>query len=240
MQEFDDWTKRIRKVSLYTQIRIQIGTLQEAKRLLRSSERPDVLVVQGSESGGHGRIEDGMGLMTLLPEVADTIADSQIPLLAAGGIADGRGVAAALCLGGSGVVMGTRFLASHEALVNRGYQDAVLLATDRAMSTTRTLLHNHLRGEYGWPEEYSPRMIINKIFTEHQAGHDFGELKRLYNESVNSGNGWGPGGRRATYSGASVSLIQDVRAAVDIVCQVRQHALTRIHILTEKPLLEHL
>ncbi|KAL7954894.1 hypothetical protein V8C34DRAFT_316938 [Trichoderma compactum] len=143
----------------------------------------DVIVVQGAESGGHGRVEDGLGLITLFPEVADALAESGITLVAAGGIADGRGVAAALSLGASGVAMGTRFLASKEARIDQGYQTAVIQATNGAVSTTRTLLYNHLRGEYGWPKPYSPRVIINKTFIDHQAGKPFGELKEMYDEA---------------------------------------------------------
>jgi nitronate monooxygenase len=71
----------------------------------------DVLIAQGTEAGGHGV---SRGLVSLLPEVVDAVGTST-PVLAAGGIADGRGLAAALMLGASGVVMGTRFYATQEA-----------------------------------------------------------------------------------------------------------------------------
>ena len=231
--EFEDWSRRIRRASPKTQIWIQIGTLGEAKQLLKSSEEPDVVVVQGAEAGGHGRAKDGMGIMTLFPEVADAMANSQIPLLAAGGIADGRGVAAALCLGASGAVMGTRFLAANEARISRGYQNAILRASDGAVTTTRTLLYNHLRGTFGWPAEYSPRTIVNKSFVEHQAGSAFGELKRRHDEALKMGDsGWGPEGRLATYAGASVGLIHEVRDAGDIIREVQEDALERIRLLS--------
>ncbi|OTA53828.1 inosine monophosphate dehydrogenase [Hypoxylon sp. EC38] len=235
-EELDDWSRRIRRAFPQTQIWIQIGTLKEAKELLNNSEkdRPDVVVVQGAESGGHGRAKDGLGLMSLLPEVGDAMAGSQIPLLAAGGIADGRGVAAALCLGASGAVMGTRFLASNEARINRGYQNEILRASDGAASTTRTLLYNHLRGTYGWPEEYSPRTIINKSYIEQQEGVPFEELKSRHDEALKLGDGgWGPEGRLATYAGASVGLIREVRGADEIVRGVREDALARIRSLNE-------
>ncbi|OQE47363.1 hypothetical protein PENCOP_c001G01876 [Penicillium coprophilum] len=225
-KEYDDWSSKIRQASPSTQIWIQIGTVKEAKELLQNLERPDVVVVQGAESGGHGRAKDGMGLLSLLPEVADAMAGSQIPLFAAGGIADGRGVAAAMCLGAAGVVMGTRFLAASEARISRGYQDEVVRAADGAVSTTRTLLYNHLRGTFGWPEEYSPRTILNKSFIEQQEGKSFEELKRLHDEAVKTGdNGWGPEGRLATYAGASVGLVHDVKDAEDIVHGIREDAL---------------
>lgn len=228
-KDFDNWSSKIRQASPETQIWIQIGTLKEAKQLLQNSEKSDVIVVQGAESGGHGRAKDGMGLMTLFPEISDTMTDSQIPLFAAGGIADGRGVAAALCLGASGVVMGTRFLAASEARISRGYQNEVVRASDGAASTTRTLLYNHLRGTFGWPEEYSPRTIINKSFVEQQEGKSFEELKKLHDEASKAGDsGWGPEGRLATYAGASVGLIHNVKDAEDIVRGVQADALERI------------
>ncbi|KAJ5774356.1 Aldolase-type TIM barrel [Penicillium paradoxum] len=233
--EYDDWSSKIRQASPDTQIWIQIGTLKEAKQLLQNIERPDVIVVQGAESGGHGRAKDGMGLLALFPEVADAMASSQIPLFAAGGISDGRGAAAAMCLGASGVVMGTRFLAASEARISQGYQDEVVRAVDGAVSTTRTLLYNHLRGTYGWPEEYSPRTIFNKSFVEQQEGKSFEELKRLHDEAAKSGDkGWGPEGRLATYAGASVGLIHDVKDAGDIVRGVREDSSEIIQRLSQK------
>jgi len=232
LKEFDDWSRRIRQVSPQTQIWIQIGTVGESKQLLQGLEKPDVVVVQGLESGGHGRATDGMGIMTLLPEVADAMASSSIPLLAAGGIVDGRGVAAALCLGASGAVMGTRFLAASEARISRGYQNEILRASDGAVNTTRTLLYNHLRGTFGWPAEYSPRTIINRSFREHQEGKSFEELKRLHDEASKMGDdGWGPEGRLATYAGASVGLIHEVAEAETIVRDVQKDALERIRSL---------
>lgn len=227
--EYDTWSRRIREASPQTQIWIQIGTLKEAKQLLQISEKPDIVVVQGAESGGHGRSEDGMGIMSLFPEIADAMEGSQIPLLAAGGIADGRGVAAALCLGASGVAMGSRFLAAQEARISKGYQDEVVRATDGASTTKRTLLYNHLRGTFGWPAGYSPRTIINKSFIESEAGIPFEDLKKRHDEASKLGDaGWGPEGRLATYAGASVGLIHGVPAAETIVQGVQRDALQRI------------
>lgn len=194
-----------------------------------------MVVVQGAEAGGHGRASDGMGLVTLLPEVADAMASARIPLLAAGGIADGRGAAAALCLGASGAVLGTRFLASSEARISKGYQNEIVRASDGAVATTRTLLYNHLRGTFGWPADYQPRTIINKSFADHQAGVPFEELKIRHDEAAKTGDsGWGPEGRLATYAGASVGLIHGVKAAGDIVREVQSEALERIRLADVK------
>ncbi|KAM0519037.1 hypothetical protein ACHAPE_004030 [Trichoderma viride] len=228
-QHLYEWTSRIRTASPQTQIWAQIGTVDEAKGLLSSSIKPDVLVVQGSESGGHGRAKDGMGLMSLLPEVVDAMEKSDIPVVAAGGIVDDRGVAASLCLGASGVVMGTRFLASREARISPGFQNEILRANNGAISTTRTLLYNHLRGEYGWPEDYVPRTIINKSFVEFRQGRPFEKLRELWQEAGDEeGLAWGPEGRRGQYVGASIGLIREVRDAAEIVQDIRDKAVARI------------
>ncbi|GIJ89430.1 hypothetical protein Asppvi_008370 [Aspergillus pseudoviridinutans] len=227
-KDIDTWSRRIRDASPSTRIWIQIGTVAEARELAKGTEEPDVIVVQGAESGGHGRVKDGLGLMALLPEVMDSLPP-HIPVFAAGGIADGRGAAAALCLGATGVVMGTRFLAATEARISPGYQREIVRASDAAVSTTRTLLYNELRGTVGWPEQYSPRVIINKSFTEHQAGRPFDELKKLYDEALKTGDaGWGPEGRLATYAGAATGLIHDVKDAERIVQDVQKEVLRRL------------
>jgi enoyl-[acyl-carrier protein] reductase II len=91
----------------------------------------DVVVAQGTEAGGHtGEI----GAFALVPQVVDTV---KIPVLAAGGIVDGRGVVAALALGAQGVVIGTRFIASREATAAPSYQQAIVRAADDSTIRTR-------------------------------------------------------------------------------------------------------
>lgn len=224
-QDFDAWTQRIRLLSPQTQVWVQIGTLGEAREIIASDARPDVVVVQGAEAGGHGRARDGMGLMALLPEISDAFRQHEILIVAAGGIADGRGIAAALCLGAAGVAMGTRFLAANEARISKGYQREVVRATAGAVSTTRTTLYNELRGTVGWPECYSPRTIVNRSWVENQEGVPFGELKRRHDEAAKTGDaGWGPEGRLATYAGAAVGLIHQVEDAGEIIKHAREEA----------------
>ncbi|CAN9081913.1 unnamed protein product [Alternaria sp. RS040] len=223
--ELDEWTASLREASPGIHIWIQTGTLKESVEAANSAHQPDVLVIQGVEAGGHGRAIDGMGIMTLFPEVADQVRDSRISLIAAGGIADGRGIAAALALGSHGVAMGTRFLASTEARISKGYQNEVVRATDGAQSTTKTMLYNHLRGTMGWPEQYSPRGITNKSWHDHQAGVSFEELKKLHDEAEKSGDaGWGPEGRLATYAGAAVGLVHSVEDAGSLVKRLQDEA----------------
>ena len=91
----------------------------------------DAVVAQGTEAGGHtGEI----GLVSLVPQVVDAV---KIPVLAAGGIVDGRGVVAALALGAQGVVIGTRFIASHESSAAPAYRQAIVRARDDSTVRTR-------------------------------------------------------------------------------------------------------
>lgn len=225
--DLDEWTTRLRAASPGIQVWIQIGTVTEALECAQSSDaaRADALVVQGAEAGGHGRADDGLGIMTLFPEVQDAVRSASIALIAAGGIADGRGVAAALALGATGVAMGTRFLASTEARISKGYRDEVVRARDGARCTTRTMLYNQLRGTTGWPPQYSPRGVVNRSWHDHQAGVEFEELKCLHDEAAASGDkGWGPDGRLATYAGAAVGLVNGVENAGALVENIRVQA----------------
>ncbi|KAL7935113.1 hypothetical protein V8C35DRAFT_27061 [Trichoderma chlorosporum] len=224
-KELDEWTVSLRGASRDTQVWIQVGTLSDAIAAVQSSTPPDVLVVQGAEAGGHGMAKESTGTIVLFPEVADAVKDSGIPVVAAGGIMDGRGVAAALSLGAAGVAMGTRFLASSEARIAKGYQDEVVRASDGAKNTLRTQLYNHLRGTFGWPEQFSPRTLINRSWIDHEAGVPFEKLQVLHDEAAKSGDaGWGPEGRLATYVGSGVGLVRSVQDAGVIVESVRNEA----------------
>ena len=104
----------------------------------------DVIVAQGTEAGGHGQSEP---LFTLLPQVVDSCPD--VPVVAAGGIADGRGLAAAIMLGAEGVLMGNRFYASQEADGHAEAKRRIVAAeggqTVRSYSTSRAGIGGPLR-----------------------------------------------------------------------------------------------
>ena len=220
------WTRRIREVSEgRTKIWIQIGTVTDAVEVARSCH-PDVIVVQGGDAGGHGLVQ-GAGIVSLLPEVADSLRDmgmQDIALVAAGGIVEGRGVAACLALGACGVVMGTRFLASEEATIAKGYQGDVLRTKDGGRSTVRTTVYDTLRGTE-WPRQYNGRGIINQSYLDAQNGMITDENKRLYEESLQKGDGgWGDGGRVCAYAGCGVGLVKEVKYAKEIMDEVRRDA----------------
>jgi nitronate monooxygenase len=120
------------------------------------------VVAQGSEAGGHGACR---GTFPFVPEAADYLRrhSPATLLLAAGGIADGRGLAAALMLGADGVVVGTRFWASAEALTPKSHTDKAIEANGDGTIRTKTL--DALRG-VAWPREYSFRVLKNKLTDE--------------------------------------------------------------------------
>ena len=94
-----------------------VGSVDEARRALHAGA--DVLVAQGWEAGGHVRGESTT--LALVPAVVDVAGE--VPVVAAGGIADGRGLAAALALGAAGAMIGTRFLAAEDADTHRRYRE---------------------------------------------------------------------------------------------------------------------
>jgi len=110
-----------------------IGVVANVGQARREAEAGvDVIVAQGSEGGGHtGRV----GTMPLVPQVVDAVAPT--PVLAAGGIGDGRGLAAALALGASGVWTGTAFLPTVEANINEVWKQQILSATEEDTRVTR-------------------------------------------------------------------------------------------------------
>lgn len=133
----------------------QVQSMESARAAVAAGA--DVLVAQGAEAGGHAGMR---ATMTLVPEVADFLAREapETMLLAAGGIADGRGLAASLMLGADGVLMGTRFWAAAEALVHARQVDVAIAADGDA--TVRTRVVDIVRG-FVWPEGYGLRVIEN-------------------------------------------------------------------------------
>lgn len=197
--------------------------------------KPDVLVVQGIDAGGHG-LTHGAGIVSLLPEVSTAIAtlvdagelgQEEAPILiAAGGIADGRGVAAALTLGAEGVCMGTRYLASEEAEIAAGYKNEVLRAWDGGQCTVRSSVYDTLRGTTDWPQQYGGRGVINQSYHDAMAGMDWDVNKRKYADAIKAGDGgWGVDGRMTTYASTAVGLVTQVKPAKVITEEVRKEAL---------------
>ncbi|KAJ1713550.1 oxidoreductase [Aspergillus flavus] len=229
------WTRAIRsEVPYNVKIWVQLCCLEDA---IESTEKlqPDVLVIQGCDAGGHGFARSA-SIVTLLPEVLDQLKlrkpgptqnIGKLFVVAAGGISDGRGLAAAMILGADGCAMGTRFLASPEAQIAKGYQNEILRASDGGVSTVRSTVYDKVRGIYGWPTRYDGRGLINRSYEDivnQEVTEE--ENRRLYEEEKLKGdNGWGPQGRMTTYAGTGVGLIRAVMPAAHIVTKIRQDAM---------------
>jgi len=127
----------------------QVGSVEAAKR--SAGAGVDAIIAQGVEAGGH--IAGQVSTMVLVPRVVDAV--SPVPVAAAGGIADARGLVAALALGAEGVVLGTRFLATPEAAAHPIYKQKVLEATEE--DTVRTTLFGR-----GWPN--APHRTLRTAF----------------------------------------------------------------------------
>jgi NAD(P)H-dependent flavin oxidoreductase YrpB (nitropropane dioxygenase family) len=135
-----------------TKVWVQVGSVREARQAADGGA--DLIIAQGSEAGGHNK--GRAATFTLVPAVVDAMG--AIPVLAAGGIADGRGLAAALALGAEGVWVGTRFLASQEAYAHDEYKRRVVSAAE-----TDTELTTLFGPE--WPGQRT-RSIRNRVVEE--------------------------------------------------------------------------
>ncbi len=135
----------------------QVGSVEAARRAARAGV--DLVIAQGVEAGGH--VEGRVGTMVLVPRVVDAIAP--VPVAAAGGIADARGLVAALALGAQAAVMGTRFLATPEATAHPLYKEKVVAATEE--DTIHTLLFGG-----GWPD--APHRALRTAFVEEWLGRE--------------------------------------------------------------------
>lgn len=186
----------------------QVQTLELARQALAAGT--DVIVVQGQEGGGHGL---SRGLTALLPAVRDIAGPDRI-VLAAGGIADGRGLAAALMLGADGVLVGTRFWASREAVgPEAAKRRMVALGGD---DTVRSKVFDVVRN-VDWPAPYNGRVVRN-AFLEKWHGDMDGLAtraeaeRRRYAEADETDYE-----TRVLIAGEALDLIHDIPPAGDIV-----------------------
>ena len=131
-------------------VMLQAGSVEEARRA--DAVGVDVIVIQGVEAGGHVRGQ--VGLLPLLPIVIDAVAP--LPVVGAGGIVDGRGLAAALALGAEGVWVGTRFVASDESEAHPEYKKRLLGSCETDTVYTETF-------HVGWPPHSPHRALRNSL-----------------------------------------------------------------------------
>ena len=197
---------------------IQVTDLAEARQAAELGA--DVIVAQGSEAGGHG---GGRGTLPFVPAVVDLV--DPVPVLAAGGIADGRGVAAALALGAAGALMGTRFQASAEALVDPAIAQAIIRG--RGEETERSRVLDVARGT-PWPERYPGRSLRND-FLDAWRGKE-AELERDDDARARFREAAARGDLSAApvWASEAIDLITEVAPAADIVARLAAEAETAL------------
>lgn len=166
----------------------------------------DALIAEGTEAGGHiGELTT----MALVPQVVDAVS---IPVIAAGGIADGRGAAAAFMLGAEGIQVGTRFLVAHECNVHRNYKEMVLDAKDTSSVVT------------GRPTGHPVRILKNKLYRQYcdleKKNASAEELEALGAGTLKKAVVEGDVTYGSVMAGQVAGLIQKEQSAAEIVDEI--------------------
>ncbi len=192
----------------------QVGDVRAADLALEAGA--DVLVAQGWEAGGN---TGWVATMVLVPQVADLAGD--IPVLAAGGIADGRGIAAALALGAQGVVMGTRFLASAEMAIDPAWKERIVAAdaTDavKVPSSERVMPPFTLDLPPGTPP--APRALRTPLIDQLESDPESVDPQSVgpsFVADVRAGGGHD----RLPFTGQSAGLVHDIAPAAEIMARL--------------------
>lgn len=186
----------------------QVSSRGQADEALRAGA--DVIVAQGGEAGGQG---GDVATMVMVPDVVDMAGG--VPVLAAGGIADGRGLAAALTLGAQGVLMGTRFLASEEMSVSQAWKSRIVesAAADavKAVGSERILPPFNLPGSAGVPR--CLRTPLVDALREHPEQVDPAEIVPRVMAAIRAGGGE----QYLPLTGQSTALVHEILPAGEIV-----------------------
>jgi len=193
---------------------IQVVSMDEARRAVDVGA--DVIVAQGSEAGGHGGTR---ATLPFVPAVVDLV--SPIPVLAAGGIADGRGLAAALSLGAAGALVGTRFQASTEALVDAESVKAIL--NGHGEDTERSRVLDIARG-VPWPARYTGRTLRNDFLDQWRNREDELEADVEAHEHYRQAAEIGDMRAVSVWASEAIDLITESHSAADIVAVMAQDA----------------
>jgi len=194
---------------------VQVQTVADA--ILAAKSGADAIVAQGSEAGGHGAHR---GSLALLPAVVDAVAPT--PVVAAGGIADGRGLAAALMLGATGALIGTRFFASNEALGSEAMKRR--LVEGCGDDTIRTTVFDIVR-KINWPRPYDGRALANS-FTKHWHGREMELAEELESQHARyvGAQEKGDTATIVVWASESVDLIDSIEPAATVLKRIARDA----------------
>jgi nitronate monooxygenase/enoyl-[acyl-carrier protein] reductase II len=190
----------------------QVHTVEQARRAAELGV--DAIIAQGSEAGGQG-MALGVGAMALIPQVVDAVVP--IPVLAAGGVADGRGLAAALVLGAQGANVGTRFLASEEASADDKWKQAIL-HTESEEVVRFEVFNEILPSRSDRAYETVPR-VMRTVFVEEWQGRPEAarrESERLRAELMSAIKERRPH-ELLPFTGQTAGIIRDILPAAEIV-----------------------
>lgn len=204
-----------------------VGNVEEARTAENAGA--DVIVAQGWEAGGH--VWGNVSTLALVPAVVDAV---QLPVVAAGGISDGRGMAAALMLGAAGVWIGTRFLASREATIHDTYQARILEASESDTEWFFDLYdvswpaapHRALRNSTSAAWESAGSANPGSRPNEHEViGHrPTGEAVVRYQSYTPLPGTQGHVEAMSLWAGQGVSLVREVKSAAEIVNEIYDDA----------------
>lgn len=187
--------------ALGTKVVPVVASVALATRLVRSGV--DALIAEGNESGGHiGTVNT----MCLVPQVVDAV---DVPVIAAGGVSDARGVAAVMCLGAEGVQIGTRFVASCECMAHDNYKNAIVKAKDRASVVTGISTGHPVRVLENMLTKKFEEMEKNGASVEELDSFGAGKLKLAVRDGdIRFGS---------VMAGQSAGLVKDIKSVEEII-----------------------
>ena len=249
VQFFAPWTAHHSKQHSTTAVKLarsygcqvvaQVGTVKDAIQAMDAGV--DCIVAQGTEAGGHGlRLDHGCGTLSLVSNIVACACErpgKKIPILAAGGIMDGKGLMAALSLGADGVVLGTRLWASSEAKGPSTFKNA-LVEAESADDAIRTKAFDKIANSYKtvkWPKPYDTSGVLRNFVTEewdqnisgldvalkNSASPDFSSIVLDFKRAEKDGDPKGA----IVYAGKGVGKVKSIDPAFDIVTRTAEEAI---------------
>jgi nitronate monooxygenase len=197
-------------------ILIQVHNIKQARDAVAAGA--DALIVQGAEAGGHSWKR---ATLPLAPAVRDAVGPA-MPIIVAGGIADGRGMAAALTLGGDAAMLGTRFFATSEALGSPDIKRRLI--EGHAEETVRTRAFDIVRG-IDWPPQYSGRALENEfsrmwVAREAELSMASDAVRTAYADAVRNDDLH----IRAVWAGEAVDMINSIQPARTVIDDLMREA----------------
>ncbi|OGO61465.1 MAG: 2-nitropropane dioxygenase [Chloroflexi bacterium RBG_19FT_COMBO_48_23] len=193
--------------SRFKEAGIKVLHVVAAVRHAQSAERRgvDAVIAEGYEAGGHNGLDE-LTTFTLIPQVVDAVT---IPVVAAGGIADARGVVAALALGADGVQMGTLFIATNECVAHPNFKEAILKASD---------IDTAITGRKLGPTRVLKNEVATKILEMEAAGASVEELLAFIGSSRSrTGQFEGDMVNGEAYCGSIAGMIKEVKSVGDVI-----------------------